>query len=227
MKKSAESLRMVQQVLKIFSEKCKEDNPEMTKRWLSGLDYRYIPGKNHIDAQLNNPAATFNRSQIKEPLCDIILMPYLFQFHWLLLVIDVECSALKILDSHEKQTDSETRVVEAFTTFIKSLVEYAHIKPPMISQIVEYTSLTTYIECIERGISMDENLVPAKLRREMARAILRTSEDMKDCCLYCRIDPIPKFQLRSSFKLMVFANVGNRIQAQELDLELKYLLDLL
>ncbi|KAH0555394.1 hypothetical protein KQX54_018429 [Cotesia glomerata] len=157
--------------------------------WLSGwiID---IYTASHIDTWLNNSyfptdvssktisvdvgedkpkrlSSASSIAQIKEPLCDIILMPYLFSVSLALL------------------------------------------------------------ECIERGISMDENLVPAKLRREMARAILRTSEDMKDCCLYCRIDPIPKFQLRSSFKLMVFANVGNRIQAQELDLELKYLLDLL
>ncbi|KAH0568109.1 hypothetical protein KQX54_018319 [Cotesia glomerata] len=284
--------------------------------WLSGwiID---IYTASHIDTWLNNSyfptdvssktisvdvgedkpkrlSSASSIAQIKEPLCDIILMPYLFQFHWLLLVIDVECSALEILDPYEKQTDSETRVVEAFTTFIKSCVTESSlykklknkkwtIKPSRVRphQATNDQSncgiyVAYYIECIGRGISMDENLVPAKLRREMARAILRTSEDMRDCCLYCgkkkcsqkeqkltcnackrwfhepicvkviheeqmtnkktcqlckkyleRIDPIRKFQLRSSFKLMVFANVGNRIQAQKLDLELKYLLALL
>ncbi|KAH0534909.1 hypothetical protein KQX54_010047 [Cotesia glomerata] len=142
-------------------------------------------------------------AQIKEPLCDIILMPYLFQFHWLLLVIDVECSALEILDPYEKQTDSETRMVEAFTIFIKSCVTESSlykklknkkwtIKPSRVRshQATNDQSncgiyVAYYIECIGRGISMDENLVPAKLRREMARAIVRTSEDVKDCRLYC------------------------------------------
>ncbi|KAH0567842.1 hypothetical protein KQX54_014869 [Cotesia glomerata] len=148
---------------------------------------------------------TVNKSSIYTRNQDIgnkLLLPYCYDSHWRLLVVDINLKQLILLDPRLVSTDT-TRVVEAFTSFIKD----CHVTSPFRKLKDFNWTVTTgptgrpyqpdgdiencgvfcmyYLQCIYKNETFDNNFDPRKFRENIAHQLMLKADNARERCLFC------------------------------------------
>jgi len=145
------------------------------------------------------PCENWLMYNITEEICGKMLLPYLYQSHWRLLV-DIEEKTIMLLDPYKHGKDK--RVIQSFNKFLKScpktsLNKLKHInfkEKKMTSNRPFQKSddgnncgvyVLHYITCIAESKDFGKVLEPTLLRNKIAENLLCTSLVMKEICLFC------------------------------------------
>jgi len=148
--------------------------------------------------------ANWRMYNISQPIDGIMLLPYLYNSHWYLLVLDITNNTILHLDPQVITSNDKRRAINAFKSYTKdcSIVDTAGVrfcdkpwreitcnKRPFQSDIFNCgVYIIYYISCIIRKESIDKNFKPTDFRYVVAETLLRTSESMKEVCQYCFSD---------------------------------------
>ena len=136
------------------------------------------------------------------PLGDVILLSYVFNFHWRLLIIEVKNKCTTLLDPFQEATDCP-RVFDEFKNFLKACkdntsfgklkkIEWSikvYEKHRRYQNVNDCSNCGIYVmyymDCIGMNTSMDTSFDPKVWRRTICETLLINAEDISQTCLYC------------------------------------------
>ena len=139
--------------------------------------------------------------KIFSPLNDVLLMPYVFEGHCALLIVNIKEETLTVMDPYEVSCDQE-RVVTALHTYVKSckppctLSDLKHLnwrETSMTNRPYQSKADTTnctvyvmyYILCIGRRTHFDLEFDPVEFRTTVAETLIARSDNITNRCMYC------------------------------------------
>ena len=140
--------------------------------------------------------------QINDGIKNNLLMPYLYEGHWRLLVATISEKKLTFIDPYEVATDVD-RAVKSFRNFISCCGDKSAFRTLRnINWEVDFglsqrpfqhvndghncgVYVMHYMECLGLGKSFDMNFNPSQYRSEVAYELLLKSDNMEDTCLHC------------------------------------------
>lgn len=143
---------------------------------------------------------TFRMYHVGDAFQGKILMPYVYDNHWCILLADIDAQTVMHLDPMFKRGNRTQSAVQYFRKYIK---ECAERQPNVLCDInwtiVSYKGerplqkdtfncgvyITYYMQCLAMGIEMDADFDSNTYRVEIAESLLRLSHDMKEVCQYC------------------------------------------
>lgn len=137
----------------------------------------------------------------KKPIGGHILMPYLFEGHWRLLVANVKQQNLMLLDPYRTGTDKD-RVVAAFHDLLHACEEGTPLhdlrnlkwEDRNISERAYQPEndgtncgafIMYYMECLGSEKEIEKDFDPVAYRNKIAYDLLSKSEDVGNVCLHC------------------------------------------
>jgi len=199
----------------LFSEQYKTLKPE---QWIDGTiidcfavshinrwkNIVYIPTDHTAfilgDYSSRKPHENWLMYNITEEICGKMLLPYLYQSHWRLLIVDIDEKTITLLDPYKHGKDNK-RVLHLFEKFLRSCpktslsnLQKIKFKENKISdrpfQKTDDTNncgvyVLHYIKCFAEGIDFGTAIDPTLVRNEIAESLLSTSLTMKERCLFC------------------------------------------
>lgn len=141
---------------------------------------------------------------ITNPISGTMLLPYLYESHWYLLIIDFDKQTILHLDPKFLVSPDKERATTAFKNYLKesSLLDTnsKHVSDKTWREIIHNDRslqndgyncgiyVIYYIMSIIRNEPFDLNFKPAEYRIFAAEFLLKLSNSMKDICQYCFSD---------------------------------------
>lgn len=131
----------------------------------------------------------------------IIFIPYAYQFHWSLLVLDVDQSTIMHLDPFDK--DDGNRAIQGFLRYITDCKLSDVRKPNNLCKkrwkVISFTEkrpvqkdgnncgifVMKFMDLVAKKKSLNIKFDPIAYRKEVAEMLINYSEDIYDICFYC------------------------------------------
>lgn len=161
-------------------------------------DTHIIIGDYNGKRRLNSFAIYDLRTMLK----NVLIFPYVMNFHWRVLIANIKERSLTLLDPYADASDLE-RACDEFEIFLKickntstfaSLKHikwirkvFRHIKPHQ--SLLDYWScrvfIIYYIKCIASGLTMCVEFDPQEFRKEVAETLIKNLSNLIKVCKYC------------------------------------------
>ncbi|CAH2088579.1 unnamed protein product [Euphydryas editha] len=219
----------VAQVLKIPKKKykgvisgagVKESNEHMLNRWVDGqiidafastfmkewCDATYIPtdSSTMVLGRFSMAPITYKSSihTCEQEIGKKLLIPYCFESHWRVLLVDIQLEECILLDPRSKSTDMK-RVKKAFTTFIYNCsvtssfrklkdIDWTVSSGPKERPYQPENDIDNcgiycmyYLRCVYEKTVFKKTFDPKKIREDIAHQLLSEADNVKERCLYC------------------------------------------
>lgn len=145
--------------------------------------------------------ANWRMYNIKNVNSDIMLLPYLYNSHWYLLIINLNKNTILHLDPKYLKSPDKKRAITVFKNYLKeSSLLYNSDKKMCDKPFREITCtdrplqndayncgiyVIYYINCIIRNELFDKNFKLNDYRTTIAEILLTSSKCMKEVCQYC------------------------------------------
>ncbi|KAK0159499.1 hypothetical protein PV327_011047 [Microctonus hyperodae] len=170
----------------------------------SSEDTRLSYEDSRLSYEPNTPTIQSLSDNFQICMYDGLLMPYMLNAHWRLLLIDKVNQNLILMDPYDDDTDSE-RVLKAFLKYINECSKTSTLsvlrnciwkmkkndsrpfQPPTdTSSCALY--VMHYIKCIGQQTLFYKNIDPLKLRKKIAEELISMSVNLTEKCLQCVFD---------------------------------------
>lgn len=138
---------------------------------------------------------------IKNLIEDRIFIPYYYQQHWMLLIINIPAKTFEVLDPYDRPNNFQ-KLLDTLTMYVdkcnhdstikrlipKNLKVVNEIDRPFQKPIDTWNSaayIMYYMEYIEENKKMDKNFNPEEYRETLLNILITQSLEVNRNCLYC------------------------------------------